>query len=243
VPGLEIPPRGLAPARWETWALDQDVDAMPRFSLRVLLSGGAPMATWAGSGSNAPTFDQVLEFSPGVEMELGYSLAPSLELVLRYSFFMLSGQDWYFGDTAGHSYYTEFDDWGVFGFGLGLKLRFPFGYDTSRLLRFGKAEVPDGLQAYLSFGAGLALHTELWVEYENAIGGWNEASYFESGTHPFFFASLGLEYRWTHFALLLEFGACNLGSPNESSDPAWSGASNAADLVVFGFQLGLGIYF
>ncbi|MHC4779651.1 MAG: hypothetical protein ACYTFG_13840, partial [Planctomycetota bacterium] len=65
IPDLENVPSGLAPSAWDTWAQGQDIDGLPRISIRLLALGSQPMPFSAGNGMDAPKWDDITEFSPG----------------------------------------------------------------------------------------------------------------------------------------------------------------------------------
>jgi hypothetical protein len=178
-PGLETIPRGLAPRTWETWARGQDIDAMPRLSIRFLAFGAQPLPFSAGNGDQSPDWDDVAEFSPGLGLELGYQLAPTLALFLSmYNVFMSGG--YYESEWMGNKFEADFDDNNVLGLGFGVKLSLPLEYSASRLLRFSRLEAPVGLNIYLKLAVGVANIDAWYFEYWSMTTwgsgpGWNSA--------------------------------------------------------------------
>jgi hypothetical protein len=242
VPGLEEVPAGFTPTPWETWGQNQDIDRIPRISLRFISYGAQPLPFQAGDGMDAPKWDDITGFSPGLGLEAGYNLTPSLELLFTYTSFFFDGDEYApQGWDPGNMKYN-FDTYPLHTFAGGLKFRIPFGYRGSRLFRFSKTEAPDGFNVYLKGLIGIAALDTWRVEYYDNMSTSGEGEYFDKTTNVLLSGAVGMEYRWVHFGLCLEIGGINFGEPEPSGDPAFSGVNKAASLATIGFQLGLSLY-
>ncbi|MHC4600164.1 MAG: hypothetical protein ACYS47_14280 [Planctomycetota bacterium] len=242
LPGLEQVPAGFAPTPWETWAQDQDVDRIPRISIRFMSFGAQPLPFQAGDGKDSPKWDDITEFSPGFGGEFGYNLTPALEALFMYAAIFFDGNEYApHGWDPGMIRY-DFDGTTVHAFGVGLKFRLPFGYRGSRLLRFSRTEAPDGFCVYVKGVIGAAMMQGLWVDYYDMMGTEGGAEYTWDTTNVLFAGAVGMEYRWVHFGICLEIGGFNFGAPDPSTDPVFAGVNKAAELASVGIQLGLSLY-
>jgi hypothetical protein len=237
------------PGTWRTWATGQEIDAMPRISIRLLLEGMQPLGLQAGDGRDAPTYSDLVTFSPGWVIELGYSFSVAWDLFFCFRFvhFAEKEADIPPADGSGEPTRRELNSNQVFVGSMGVKFRLPLTYRLSRMFRFSRIEAPEGFSLYLKFAVGMAKFDEWWIEWEEQTGTGSmethDAMYFAASTNPFFQAAFGIVYRWVHFSLFFEVGAMNFGTPSPSEDPDWADHSKAANLVTAGFQVGLAAHF
>jgi hypothetical protein len=190
----------------------------------------------------------VAGFSPLLGLKFGYNLTPTLELFLGWYTYLLGGREvWleYKPPNVGDS--INFEDNTVFGGGIGLRFRYPFGYTGSRMFRFSKTEAVTGVSLYLELGIGFAYLGSWrleWAEYDMGGGeNWMDGEYFTATTNMLLISTLGIEYRWVNFSLFFEIGYLHFGTPAPSEDPLWVDSSVASDLFTLGTLAGLAVHF
>ncbi|GEM_PF-3257182 len=244
LPGIETVPRGLSPSSWRTWAMDQDVSSLPRINLRLSSAFAGTVSNMAGSGQDAPLYEEIFEPGPMLTLEFGWTLTPTLELALG-SFYMSQGGKEYEAEISGIHQWYDFEDLNAFGFFLAAKIRLPLWYSSRRLFRFSRAEAVTGFSLVCTLGAGFVHIDDVGVEYEDPpmSGFWTWKTYFDSSENPVLLGRLGLEYRFVNFAIFVDGGAMDLGTPTPSSDPAWAEDSKADSLFVPVFHVGISIQF
>ena len=240
VPGVEALPPGESPEPWTTWVTDQEVDSIPRISIELRLGIVQSLPRMAGSGPNAPKYTDIND--PGQELALGtgYRLTPSIGIDLQYLLFRMPGIPYNF-DPAGSS--SEFDDAAAMGLVVGLKLALPLAYPSSKLFRFQRTEAPEGFSVYARIGFGVALNFKRNILSQGSMAAPYDVGYYHSGIGFLFAGALGMEFRWVHFGLCLEFGYWDLGKPTPSNDPLWAERSKSQSFAVVGGMLGFNLSF
>lgn len=245
VPGIETLPPGTELKSWRTWSQGQEIDGLTRITISLGLAGGQPMPMAAGNGENAPNWDDIADFSPGMNLEVEYALAPAIGVGVNMRMFVMSG-NWYDirdenGQWLGG---LDVEENPVLAGGLVLRLRLPLAMPLSEAFRFSRAETPTGVNLYAKFGAGLGYFTQWNAFYDAADNNQDmEIAYFSRTVTLQTSFTLGIEYRWVNFGLFLELSVVNFGTPNPSLEEDWKKASEAGPLVTSGFQLGLSVSF
>jgi len=239
LPGVEALPPDVSPEPWTTWVTDQEVDSIPRISIELRLGIVQSLPRMAGSGPNAPKYTDIND--PGQELALGtgYRLTPSIGIDLQYLLFRMPGIPYNF-DPAGSS--SEFDESIAMGLVVGLKFSLPLAYPSSNLFRFQRTEAPEGFSVYARIGFGLAYNLGRKIQSPNPMN-IPETRYHEPDSGSLFSGALGMEFRWVHFGLFIEFGYWDLGKPTPSNDPLWAEKSKAESFAVVGGMLGLNLSF
>jgi len=243
IPGIEGPPPGVEPEPWTTWATGQDVSRLNRISLDLSLGPCMPLAGPAGSGKEAPSYDEVS--APGILtlLEGRYNVTPVLSVTLA-GLICKVGDGTFDSDPGDTIPSYEFSAMVIFGGFAGLRLELPLNYKSSKLLRASRVEAPVGFSLSMTLLVGFASTTGMNVWWlDSAAGMTIQSSYFESSVNLAYLGGLGLEYRWTHISLHLTFSIADFGVPSPSGEPAWADSSKASKFIVFGSQLGLGFHF
>jgi hypothetical protein len=243
IPGIEVVPPGIEPEPWTTWATGQDVSGLNRISLGLSVGAGFPLANPAGSGRDAPSYDEVSATTILVLLEGRYNLMPVLSVT--FAGLICKAGDGSFDADPNDSIPTyDFSAMVLFGGLAGLRLELPLNYPASRFLRASRAEAPEGFSLSMTLLIGFAQNTGMSVWWPDPGGGGTiDSPYFEGSADLAMLSALGLEYRWTQFSLHLTLSFMDFGVPAPSNDPAWTESSKASTFRVIGAQLGLGLHF
>ncbi|MHC4600917.1 MAG: hypothetical protein ACYS47_18140 [Planctomycetota bacterium] len=243
VPGIEVVPSGFKPEPWKTWATDQDVSRLNRISLDLSLGPCMPFPGPAGSGQDAPSYDEVS--APGILLswEARYNVTPMVSVALA-GLICKMGDGSFDPDPDDSIPDYEFSAMVVFGGFGGLRLELPLNYKSSKFLRASRVVAPEGFSVFMTLLIGFTQNTGMNVWWPDPGGGWtNDSSYFEGTANFAWLGRFGLEHRWTHISLHLTFSFADFGTPGPSGDPAWTDSSKASHLMVYAAQLGLGLHF
>jgi hypothetical protein len=243
LPGVEALPPGVEPEAWTSWYAGQDIDRTPRIDINVSAGIGGFAPTRAGSGTDAPSHDDISGIDIASLMRIGYRLSPGLGLGVLTLYIERHNDKYDMSEPMGGTTY-EFGGSPVLGAFLTLRATLPFAHLDGRLLRFSRTEAPTGFALHLHAGLGFAMIDQTRISwFGSPTLGDGESIYFSKTENPAFLAGLGLEYTWVNFGFFVDFIVVNLGTPEPSSDPLWAESSVAEPLVAMLGSVGFSVHF